>query len=140
MQYANFAGPGNHVGTNGSTQFALLPSGTVLALPLPAAVGQVELTYTSMTPATGTYEISISQCPGDIISSDPTCYFGSTNPAELDLTWGNVAGPAGNSCLPATNDGTWYSNIRYTYSGDCNGNPCGEQLQWNVAQAAPDAG
>jgi len=132
-----------------------LPSGT--------AAGVLSLTYgvfSAQDPQN--YEIQISKCPGVIDPNVPVggsgsgtqnlggqtvpgyCYYTSTNPNLVALGW--YARPStspvrslsqlalgGNCVADESQQGTWYANIRYTYTSctQAGTNKCGEQIQWN---------
>jgi hypothetical protein len=135
---ATFPGPGNHLNTPGYGVW-VMPSGAVMSAPLPAPVGHVTMSYTAYSPdQPAFFEISISRCQGVIDSSDPACYYGSSNDSALILAWGNIADAiAGSTCIQAKYDGTWFVNIRYTYENQCYGGSCGLSVQWNQDREMP---
>lgn len=145
------ATPGQRVDNNGFS-FFVLPPNAVGTLPLPKTLsgqsgGQVQLTYGTYTASTQTLvEISISKCPGvidntggSLTGSNPACYFSSFTAADAQVDWVakliNGATVSASKCMALESNGTFYANIRYTYTtSGCTyggGNGCGEQIQWN---------
>jgi len=146
--------PGTHMPNDGTAHgYWIEPTTVVTAIPLPTlpagiAQGSVQLTYGSRTYGDPSMtEIAISKCPGVIdpsgtttLNSGSSCYYGSSNPANAALFWyarnstrGSLAILASRgNCTADETQGTWYANIRYTYT-NCNSglNQCGQQIQWN---------
>ena len=121
-----------------------LPSGSIgsFALPLlPAGhtEGLLQVTESSQTPnGAVTIEFQISRCKGQIDPNAGVCYYTShlTNFNSLNWAAAPMALPpalvaAFGICTAYQSDGTWYANLRWTYSA-CNAgaNNCGFTVTW----------
>jgi hypothetical protein len=122
-----------------------MASGRIASAKLPPVVsrasGQVVLGETTTSPRAAVVEISIGKCRG-VIDSSPAagaCYLKTDNPTFTTLTWLEYAkwgastdsvAAAYSICKAYTADGTFYVNMRYTYSL-CNYGTCGFVSQWN---------
>jgi hypothetical protein len=124
-----------------------MASGRIASAKLPPVVsrasGQVVLGETTTSPRAAIVEISISKCRGVIDTSPPAgntaCYLRTDNPTFTTLSWleqpkwgasTDSVAAAYSICKAYTTDGTFYVNMRYTYSV-CNYGTCGFVSQWN---------
>jgi hypothetical protein len=152
------ASPGAHLVNDISGSY-IMKSGVVYALKLPAlpsgiAEGAVQLSYSAVSAKDpSVYEISVSKCPGIIdpagtqgpspqpaLPGQPysACYFVTNNGFSPSQPWfgkpsvyygDKPALVAGNQCWAGESEGTWYANVRLTYT-TCNFGSCGEMIQW----------
>ncbi len=133
VQFVVFpAVPGQHVTSVGSP-YLLSPSGAVAAGLLPTSTssrGTVEMTYGSMSPVSGSYEISIGRCPGVIDPSVSSCYTQTTNDSDVELSWITKPTKGSTACLLRAMT-PYFVNIRYTYSR-CAFGTCGLSVQWDL--------
>lgn len=121
-----------------------MESGRIASAVLPIigirASGQVVLGEATTSPrGAAVVEISISRCRGEINTNGGSCYLRTDNPTFTTMTWlenakwgASTDGIAAtyNLCKAYTTDGTFYVNMRYTYS-QCNYGTCGFVSQWN---------
>src|SRR5205085_12116036 len=131
--------------TSGTPTPVNLASGTVGSLTLPQLpgghiAGALQITESSQSPnGSVTIELDISRCKGQINQNDGACYFRSQISNFNNLTW--AAGPLASVpaqyydiygiCSAYQSSGTYYANVRWTYSA-CNSgtNNCGFTVTW----------
>ncbi len=133
---------------SGTASSVNLPSGTVGSFAIPIlpsghTAGLMQITESSQSPnGAVTIELDISRCKGQISQNDGACYYRSQITNFNNLTWAAspMATLAGlptsyydlfGICAAYQSSGTWYANVRWTYSA-CNAgtNNCGFTVTW----------
>jgi hypothetical protein len=128
----------------GGRNFLKLAPNQIGYAPLPStagnwASGQIKLSETSNSPDPATTEISISKCPGVIVTT-PGCYAKSPFKNLNDLTWmerpsqgvdNPTTAAAFGICYAAASQGPWYVNVRYVYNGCSLAGGCAFNISWS---------
>jgi hypothetical protein len=105
--------------------------------------GQILFGESTISPRAATVEISVSKCKGVIDTAGGSCYLSSSNPSFLKMEWiekpiwdasTDTIAANYNLCKAYMADGTFFVNVRYSYSAsDCQYGQCGFVDQWNYA-------
>lgn len=123
-------------------------SGRIAAAVLPkisdtrsSGSGKVIFGESTIAPRAATVEVSITKCRGVIDTNGGTCYLRSTSVSFMKqewierALWGDSTDAVVASygvCKAYQTDGTFYVNVRYTYSPEnCQWGECGLVNQWN---------
>jgi hypothetical protein len=112
----------------------------IATLPDTKASNGGELTFGqgTMTAGDQKVEVSISKCAGVIINSGDSCYYKSVFNNFNAVFWvsrptstvfDKASAEARQLCWAPESAGTWYINVRYSYS-NCPFSSCGYSVQW----------